>query len=753
MTHGSVGTGSFYHLLGEQMSKTLNVPMTHVPYKGGADVIKDLLGSQIDIFISPYGAPQVELAKQNKIKFVAALTPQRQALVPQMPSVDESKALKGFLYTIGTGYFVKKDTPEPVVQALYKALNQVLTDPEVRSGLIALGSEMAAPQTLDGADKAFAAEAAQFRAIAKSINLQLVRLYVVYPSDQRYTLGEGIEAVRFQQPCKIASVYLLRCYKKMPSTPAWMRRIWLKDTIDCGLLGFVLSAAFLNTLLFQRPLYALALSTLSALDLSGSLALASLFVLQFAATITIFALVALVSTRLLKLMVITLTLLNSVALYFIDSFGVVLDRSMMGNIFNTNVAEASDLFHPKLLLYVALLGIAPALLVFRLKIIKPSWYKQGLSMVAIVVLAVVWLYANASSWLWLDKNMRQFGGLVLPWSYVVNSARHYSNVAEASATQELLPPASFVDNQRVVVVLVIGESARAKNFSVYGYPRPTNPRLSTLPVMVMPHARSCASYTTESIRCMLSHQGAQADFATHYEPLPSYLQRHGVNVGWRSNNWGQPRLQVGSFLTAAKIREDCKDADCERLNYDEVLLHKLDQQIANSTSTKTFIVLHQTGSHGPQYHTKYPPEFEIFKPACKSVELSSCSTQELVNAYDNTIAYTDHVLASLIQQLSTLKNTAAVMIYASDHGESLGENGLYLHGTPAAVAPDVQMDIPFIAWTSDEFKRQRGLATGAVVPAGQYSHDNVFHSVMGALGMHSSIYKKELDIFQALPKQ
>jgi tripartite-type tricarboxylate transporter receptor subunit TctC len=172
MTYGSVGIGSFYHLLGEQMSKTLGVPMTHIPYKGGADVFKDMIGSQIDIFISPYGAPQVELAKQNKIKFVAVLTPQRQTLVPQIASVADSQGLKTFLYEIGTGYFVKKDTPEPTVLALHKALLQVLADPEVKTGLQALGAELASPQSLDGASKAFADEATQYRAIAKSINLQ-----------------------------------------------------------------------------------------------------------------------------------------------------------------------------------------------------------------------------------------------------------------------------------------------------------------------------------------------------------------------------------------------------------------------------------------------------------------------------------------------------------------------------------------------------------------------------------------------------
>jgi tripartite-type tricarboxylate transporter receptor subunit TctC len=173
LTYASVGVGSFYHLLGEQMSKMLGAPMTHVPYKGAADANKDLIGDQVDIFMTPYGAPTVELAKTNKIKFVAALSPERGPLLPQLASTTESKGpLKSFVAEIGTGYFVKRDTPEPVVQTLHKALQSVLGDADTRTGLIALGSVMSPVQSLAEADKAFAAETAQYRAIAKSINLQ-----------------------------------------------------------------------------------------------------------------------------------------------------------------------------------------------------------------------------------------------------------------------------------------------------------------------------------------------------------------------------------------------------------------------------------------------------------------------------------------------------------------------------------------------------------------------------------------------------
>ena len=172
LNYASVGTGSFYHLLGEQMAKASGATMQHVPYKGGADILRDLLGGNVDIFITPYGAPHIEMEKQGKIKFVAALSEARQPLIKNVPSVDEGKVLKGFHYQISTGYFVRKDTPEPIVQALHKALTDVLTDPEVKAGLTAMGTEPSSPLSLDAAAKDYAGDAAQYRAIAKAINLQ-----------------------------------------------------------------------------------------------------------------------------------------------------------------------------------------------------------------------------------------------------------------------------------------------------------------------------------------------------------------------------------------------------------------------------------------------------------------------------------------------------------------------------------------------------------------------------------------------------
>ena len=173
VTYASVGAGSFYHLLGEQLAKTAGVEMTHVPYKGGADIQRDLLGGQIDMFITPYGVPHVQLAQQGRIKFVAALSAERQALIKDAQAVDEGKSLKGFHYVISTGYYVRKDTPEVIVQALHKAISAVLTDADVKASLTALGMEVRAPLTLEAAAKDYANDAAQYRAIAKAINLQL----------------------------------------------------------------------------------------------------------------------------------------------------------------------------------------------------------------------------------------------------------------------------------------------------------------------------------------------------------------------------------------------------------------------------------------------------------------------------------------------------------------------------------------------------------------------------------------------------
>ncbi|MES2319144.1 MAG: phosphoethanolamine--lipid A transferase EptA [Pseudomonadota bacterium] len=519
-----------------------------------------------------------------------------------------------------------------------------------------------------------------------------------------------------------------------------------------GALGagwFILFLSLFNSALFQWPLYALALSTRPTFGWRTIAAVGTLFVFQMMISMTVFGLCAIVSIRLLKILSALFTVANSVALYFIVQYNVGIDATMIGNIVNTNVEEAAELFHPKLLLYILVFGFIPAIVVLRQRVVPGPLLRRAAFIAVSLLAGSAWVYANAQSWLWIDKNAKAFGGRVLPWSYLINAARYYTFEAERHRVALPLPPITSVKPGGMLFVLVIGEAARVQNFSLYGYRRATNPRLAQDGVVAYPAARSCSTYTTASLRCMLSHRGANG-LSANDEPLPSYLYRHGIEVIWRTNNFGEPPLQVSRYDSAERIRKTCKQ-DCARLDFDDVLLHGLDAMLRGAKDdTKTLIVLHQGGSHGPQYSKKYPAEFDRFKPSCQSVDLQKCGAGELVNAYDNTIVYTDDLLHRLITLLKSLERPS-VMLYMSDHGESLGENGLYLHGVPMPLAPEVQFSVPLIVWTSDKFKQSGGGMKDPARLGGNRSHDVVFHSVLGAMGLRSSVYVPENDLFQAIP--
>ena len=282
-------------------------------------------------------------------------------------------------------------------------------------------------------------------------------------------------------------------------------------------------------------------------------------------------------------------------------------------------------------------------------------------------------------------------------------------------------------------MLVIGESARSQNFSLYGYDKNTNPLLSKIPNVVHLNATSCATYTTAGVKGIVSH----SDSGDLYEILPNYLFRNKVEVVWRTNNWGEPPIHIKNFQDRAFLASKCEGEGC---NYDELLLTGLKEQIQSSKKNKVLIVLHTSTSHGPSYSKKYPPQFETFKPVCNSVELGKCSQKELINAYDNTIVYTDYILSKIITDLKELKDYKSSMIFVSDHGESLGEKNLYMHGLPLSIAPKEQYEIPFIVWTSEGSKKVK-----SVKSASQY---HVFHSVLNFLNIESPIYDENKNLFQ-----
>jgi lipid A ethanolaminephosphotransferase len=510
---------------------------------------------------------------------------------------------------------------------------------------------------------------------------------------------------------------------------------------------FIAVTAVLNALLYHLPLFSFAAGNLDLSSVTGGLTLATLLVALLSETVLLLSLLALISHRLLKPFCMLIAMGNGVAVYFVVTYHVVLDETMMGNVLNTDFSESSEYLHPALILYVLPLGVVPCWLLARLGIRRTPRLRLAAVTLAGLLITVIWCLLASRSWLWFDENSKRVGGMIMPWSYLINTGRYLAPMLMAPDAQAPLPPATFSSNEKTVVILVIGEAARAKNFQLYGYIRPTNPLLSKANVVALKNATACATYTTAAVQCILSNVDARSPFFKRYEPLPSYLQRNGVDVIWRTRNWGEPRIMVQTYQKASDLSADCAGARCA---YDELLLSGLEQRIKASSSQRVFVVLHQSGSHGPAYYAKYPTEFEYFEPVCKSVELGKCTHDELVNAYDNTILYEDYFLFRVIGVLKQLEDTATLLIYVSDHGESLGEYGMYLHGVPSSIAPDVQKDIPFIIWMSDEFIRQKAVQSGRLEAQRIHGQGDIFHTVMGAFSMHSDAYTGKYDIFSEM---
>jgi len=489
-------------------------------------------------------------------------------------------------------------------------------------------------------------------------------------------------------------------------------------------------------LVYHVPFFSLVFNHVDMGTFSGFLIFLSVSIALFVVTGFFFFLFSLISTKFLKYSTILFMLANSMAIYFVVTYHTILDKTMMSNVFNTNNAEALSYYQPKIVLYLFFLGVFPAYLFSRFMIQREKRTTLLLKAIGLLASGVLILYLNGSTWLWMDKYAKRLGALAMPWSYTINTLRYKIKEFKKSKKQILLPDCQFENKDKTIVVLVIGESARAKNFSLYGYKRQTNPSLENLDIKVL-KAKSAATYTTASVHSMLSYIGDTSD---DYEVLPNYLQRNGAHVIWHTNNWGEPSLKVASLQRAKTLKKECTGEGCA---YDEVLLEGLEEKINKTPENTIFIVLHTSGSHGPSYYEKYPKSFEKFKPVCTTVDIQQCKQEEIENAYDNTILYTDYFLSKVITLLKR-QHSKTCMIYASDHGESLGEKGFYLHGTPYTFAPDEQKEIPFIVWGSKSFLKDKKMYLDKNKV---YSHQYIFHTILGAFSAKSTVYKKEYDIF------
>ena len=424
---------------------------------------------------------------------------------------------------------------------------------------------------------------------------------------------------------------------------------------------------------------------------------------------------------------------NAACFYFIVSYNTLIDRAMMGNVFGTKMSEASSFLSWGLVVCILIMGVIPCVWLFYRKMdfgsVKRFLANLGVSL--LVIIAV--LLGNRSNILWIDYNAPVLGSKLMPWSYTINSIRYYNYWKLMNEPEIKLEDAQIVTDSRDLFVLIIGESARRENFSLYGYERETNPLLAKDSVTVL-NAVASDTYTREAVKAILSCKPSE----TLYELLPNYLQRNGVDVIWRTNNWGHPPLHVEKNYNKAKLRERFPEADG---GYDGILFHNLKDDILASDSTKIFIGIHTYTSHGPSYFKNVPQEQKAFFPECRTVEMTNAVTSELVNAYDNTILYTDSLVHSVIE---TLKNDfpdrRSCVIFISDHGESLGEDGNYMHGLPKSMAPACQLEIPFIIWTSD-----KSLKVKDIQNAGHY---NIYHTVLDFLGLETPFYDESKNIFK-----
>ena len=420
------------------------------------------------------------------------------------------------------------------------------------------------------------------------------------------------------------------------------------------------------------------------------------------------------------------SLINATAVYFIYTYSVMIDATTIENVFNTRYSEASGFFSWWLWLFIIVFGLLPALWCLLQPVAVGKAKKMGIYCGGALAIIVALALANISQTLFISQHDTELGGLLQPWSYVVNTFRVISSNNDEQAEEIKLPDGRIADEEKAVVVLVIGESARKANFQLYGYERDTNPLLSKQAGLKVYEANACATYTTAGTKAILEPKNSD----DLYELLPNYAFRTGVDVSWRTYNWGEPPIHIDEYLTDADLAKMYPDVNRD---YDGILFAGLRERIESSQKDKVLIILHTSTSHGPKYADKHPKEFGVYQPE-----------DNLVNAYDNTIRYTDYLLDGLINTLREMTDWKTAMIFISDHGESLGENKMFMHGLPMKLAPKVQYEIPFLVWTSEGFRTYKPANELPPVLEQHY----VFHSVLNLLSIQSPAYDKEFDLFE-----
>jgi len=524
----------------------------------------------------------------------------------------------------------------------------------------------------------------------------------------------------------------------------------IKFTLGCALLFTLLNALFIHR----------SWQVISPARLHDVLFALSVPLVLFCGWVIVFSILNIPLIR--KPLLVLLTLGCAAATWFMFTYGAVIDQNMMVNVFETNSQEAAALVTPQLVVWLVVAGLLPASLLAMIRIRPGKWWHTLLirlaailaSAVVIVLVAAVFYKDYAS----LFRNNKGIVKMVTPANYVSAIAK-YSKARWFAGDQTLIRlgedarkgPVLLAQQKKTVLVLVVGEASRAENYSLNGYDRETNPELKKQNVINFPQASSCGTETAVSVPCMFSgmpRKKYDADLAHHQEGLMDVLGHAGVNLLWRDNDGGCKGACTRiphTDMTQWKLQQFCKDNSC----IDDVNLWRLDNML-DGVKQDTVLVIHLMGSHGPAYYQRYPAQYRHFTPTCDTNEIQDCTHQALMNTYDNTILYTDSVVSKTIDALKARQSTLnTALVYLSDHGESLGENGLYLHGTPYMLAPEQQTHIPFIFWLSKDYQQNFGVDAQCLrdqAAKEAVSQDNLFSTVLGMMNIRTSVYQPQMDL-------
>ncbi|MBS6737096.1 phosphoethanolamine transferase EptA [Kluyvera sp. Nf5] len=528
-------------------------------------------------------------------------------------------------------------------------------------------------------------------------------------------------------------------------------------------LSFLILFALYIALILNIAFYRQAFSLLPVDSLHNALVFASMPVVAFsviniALTLTSFL-------RLDRLTISLFILVSAAAQYFIMSFGIIIDRSMVTNILDTTPAESFALLSPRMVVVLLLSGALMVLIAWWIKIKAPvsAWRSIISRLVSIAVSALLIVFVALlfyKDYASLFRNNKELVKSLSPSNSITAGLSWYShhrmdNLPLVRIGEDAQQRAQMQNGPRKnLTILIVGETSRAANFSLGGYAHDTNPRLKQDNVVYFPNTTSCGTATAISVPCMFSNmprQNYDEELAHHQEGLLDIIQRAGIQVLWNENDGGckgacdrVPHQDV----TALNLPGLCIDGECQ----DEALFHQLEDYI-NNLQHDGVIVLHTIGSHGPTYYNRYPAAFRKFTPTCDTSQIQTCTQEQLVNTYDNTILYIDYIVDKAIKLLQSKQDKFTTsLVYLSDHGESLGEDGVYLHGLPYSIAPETQKHIPMLIWLSEDYQKRYGVDNQCLQKEAQqknFSQDNLFSTMLGMTGVSTKEYRAQDDILTA----